>query len=311
MLPLYLAVFLFVLLMAVISVYGYRAYVRPGRIYDRVGGTAETSAVVEPVTLKPKDVVVRVFEQVGEQIPLSPAEQTVTRRDLVMAGFRSEGAIQIFYGVKVIFCVVMFLFALTIHRHVTENPVLRIVFLVFATGAGYYLPVMYLERQIKARQMKLRLSLPDALDMMVVSVEAGLGLDQAIQYVSRETEASHPELSDELSLVGLEMRAGKRRAEALRNLADRTGEGELRKLVAILVQTDRFGTSMGESLRTHSDFMRMRRKQEAEERAAKVGVKLVFPIFLFILPSMMIVTAGPAMLKMFDELFPMMQHFGK
>ena len=107
------------------------------------------------------------------------------------------------------------------------------------------------------------------------------------------------------------MRAGKRRAEALRNLADRTGEGELRKLVAILIQTDRFGTSMGESLRTHSDFMRLRRKQEAEERAAKVGVKLVFPIFLFILPSMMIVAAGPALLKVFQDLFPMMQNFGK
>jgi len=107
------------------------------------------------------------------------------------------------------------------------------------------------------------------------------------------------------------MRAGKRRAEALRNLATRTGEGELRKLVAILTQSDRFGTSMGESLRTHSDFMRLRRKQEAEERAAKIGVKLVFPIFLFILPSMMLVAAGPALLKIFEDLFPMMQSFGK
>jgi len=142
-------------------------------------------------------------------------------------------------------------------------------------------------------------------------VEAGLGLDQALQYVAREMEAMHPALADEIGLVGLEMRAGKRRSDALRNLADRTGEPELRKLVAILVQTDRFGTSMGESLRTHSDFMRMRRKQEAEERAAKVGVKLVFPIFLFILPSMMIVAAGPALMRLFTDLFPMMNNFGK
>ena len=221
-----------------------------------------------------------------------------------MAGFRSDGAIRIFFGIKVIFCVVMFVFALMLHRHVTDNPVLRIVFLVAATGLGYYAPGLYLESQVKKRQAKLRLSLPDALDMMVVSVEAGLGLDQALQHVAREIEETHPELSDELGLVGLEMRAGSRRAEALRNLADRTGEGELRKLVAILVQTDRFGTSMGESLRTHSDFMRLRRKQEAEERAAKVGVKLVFPIFLFILPSMMIVAAGPAMLKLFHGFVP-------
>ena len=129
--------------------------------------------------------------------------------------------------------------------------------------------------------------------------------------MSREMEHAHNELSDELGLVGLEMRAGKRRGEALKNLADRTGEPELRKLVAILIQTDRFGTSMGESLRTHSDFMRLRRKQEAEERAAKIGVKLVFPIFLFILPSMMVVAAGPALLKVFRDLFPMMQNFGK
>ncbi|HEX4136286.1 MAG TPA: type II secretion system F family protein [Bryobacteraceae bacterium] len=312
MLPILLAAFLFLLLMAVISVYGYRAYVRPSRIFDRVGGVAETTAdALEPVSVKPKDVVVRVFEQIGDQIPLTSADQNATRRDLVMAGFRSDGAVKIFFGIKVCFCVVMFLFALVMHRHVTDNPVLRIVFLVAATGLGYYAPGLYLESQVKKRQTKLRLSLPDALDMMVVSVEAGLGLDQALQHVGREIEESHPDLSDELGLVGLEMRAGSRRAEALRNLADRTGEGELRKLVAILVQTDRFGTSMGEGLRTHSDFMRLRRRQEAEERAAKVGVKLVFPIFLFILPSMMIVSAGPAMLKLFEELFPLMKNFGK
>ncbi len=311
MLPIVLSSFLFILLLTVITVYGYRAYVRPSRIYDRVGGVADIAVDPDSVSVKPRDVVVRVFEQIGEQIPLSPMEQTVTRRDLIMAGFRSDAAIRMFYGIKVMFCVVMFLFALTLHRHITDNPVLRIVFLVAATGFGYYAPALYLESLVKKRQTELRLSLPDALDMMVVSVEAGLGLDQALQYVSREIEQNHPGLSDELSLVGLEMRAGKRRGEALRNLADRTGEPELRKLVAILIQTDRFGTSMGESLRTHSDFMRLRRKQEAEERAAKVGVKLVFPIFLFILPSMMLVAAGPALLKVFQDLFPMMQNFGK
>jgi tight adherence protein C len=311
MLPVLLATFLFVLLMTVISVYGYRAYVRPSRIYDRVGGVVDAGASAEAVSAKPRDIVIRVFEQIGEQIPLSPADQTVTRRDLVMAGFRTDGSIRIFYGIKVAFCLVTFLFALLMKDHITDNPVLRIVFLLFATGLGYYMPVLYLESLVKKRHTVLRLGLPDALDMMVVSVEAGLGLDQALQYVSREVEHQHPELSEEFSLVGLEMRAGKRRSEALRNLADRAGEPELRKLVAILIQTDRFGTSMGESLRTHSDFMRIRRKQEAEERAAKVGVKLVFPIFFFILPSMMIVSAGPALLKVFRDLFPMMQNFGK
>ena len=145
---------------------------------------------------------------------------------------------------------------------------------------------------------------------MVVSVEAGLGLDQAIQHVGRELQESHPQLAEELSLITLEMRAGTRRSDALRNLAERTGEPEIRKLVAILIQNDRFGTSMGESLRSHSDFLRVRRRQEAEERAGKVGVKLVFPIFFFILPSMMIVAAGPGMLQLFKHLFPMMKQIG-
>ena len=182
--------------------------------------------------------------------------------------------------------------------------------MAFGIGAGWVLPRFFLEKKVAKRQEILRLSLPDALDLMVVSVEAGLGLDQAIQHVARELHPSHPDLSEEMSLVTLEMRAGKRRSEALRNFAERTGEAEIRKLVAILVQNDRFGTSMGESLRTHSDFMRMRRRQEAEERAGKVGVKLVFPIFFFILPSMLVVAAGPGILQVFKYLFPMMKQIG-
>jgi len=142
---------------------------------------------------------------------------------------------------------------------------------------------------------------------LVVSIEAGLGLDMAMQHVARELQVSHPELSEDLSLVTLEMRAGKRRSDALRNFAERTGESEVRKLVAILIQSDRFGTSMGESLRTHSDFMRVKRRQDAEERAGKVGVKLVFPIFFFILPSMLTVAAGPGILQIVKYLFPMMK----
>jgi tight adherence protein C len=238
-------------------------------------------------------------------------EQGVTRRDLTMAGFRSDNSVAIFYGAKVIGCVVMFLLALLFKDMVSPNMTPRMVILIGCTAFGYYFPTLGLEKLVKKRQLKLKQSLPDALDMMVIAVEAGLGLDQAMQYVAREITVGHPELADELGLVGLEMRAGKRRSEALRNLASRTGEPELRKLVAILTQSDRFGTSMGESLRTHSDFMRLRRKQDAEERAAKIGVKLVFPIFLFILPSMMLVAAGPALLKIFEEMFPMMNNFGK
>jgi tight adherence protein C len=164
---------------------------------------------------------------------------------------------------------------------------------------------------VAARQERIRLSMPDALDLLVVCVEAGLGLDQAIRNVADELRMTHKDISDELGLVNLEMRAGKRRADALRNLADRVGEAELKKLVAILIQADRFGVSVAESLRTHSDFMRVRRRQEAEERAGKVGVKLVFPIFFFILPSMLVVSAGPGLLQLFKNLFPMMKSYGQ
>ena len=171
------------------------------------------------------------------------------------------------------------------------------------------MPGLLLDRRVRRRQETIRLSLPDALDLMVVCVEVGLGLDQAFVNVSRELRESHPEVSEEFSLVTLEIRAGKRRAEALHNLADRTGEEELQKLVAILIQADRFGTSIAESLRTHADFMRIRRRQEAEERAGKVSVKLVFPIFFLILPSMLIVTAGPGLLQVMKYLFPLMKSF--
>lgn len=308
MLPTLLAGFLFALLLSVITFYGYRAYVRPARIYDRVGGHAE--ATVE-VTVSPGQKLASIFQAIGDKMPTSPGEDNVARRDLTMAGFRSDGAIPVFYGSKAIGCLVFFLLALMIKDSLASATMSRMVILIGLTAFGYYFPTLALEKLVKQRQTKLKNSLPDALDMMVIAVEAGLGLDQAMQYVAREIQIGHKELADELGLVGLEMRAGKRRAEAMRNLATRTGEPELRKLVAILTQSDRFGTSMGESLRTHSDFMRLRRKQEAEERAAKIGVKLVFPIFLFILPSMMLVAAGPALLQLFNNLFPMMDNFGK
>ncbi len=156
-----------------------------------------------------------------------------------------------------------------------------------------------LGRQVDARRERLRLSLADGLDLLVVCVEAGQGIDQAIRIVSRELEHSHRELSEELSLASLEMRAGTSRSDALMHLAERTGEAEMRKLVNVLIQTDRFGTSVGEALRSHTDYLRVRRTQEAEERAGKVGVKLIFPIFFCIMPSIMIVAAGPGMLKLF------------
>jgi tight adherence protein C len=157
------------------------------------------------------------------------------------------------------------------------------------------------------RQKGLQKGLSNALDLMVVCVESGLGLDQAIMQVAKDLEAAHPEISEEFALVNIEIKAGKRRIDALRNLAERTGVGDLKKLVAVLIQADRFGTGIAQSLRGHADFMRVQARQTAEEKAAKLGVKLVFPIFFCILPSLFVVTVGPVAMKIIRELIPMMK----
>lgn len=310
--PILIPIGLFALLMAGITIYGWRRYAKPGKIYEQLGQPVIRSshALLEDADKKEESAGMRMLRQIGERVPNSAADASELRRSLMMAGYRGDNAVSVFTGVRVLTACVLVLLVLTLGLF-RDNFMMRVLMLGMSGVMGWVGSGMVLERLIKARQERLRLSLPDALDLMVVSVEAGLGLDQAIQHVARELQLTHPEVSEEWGLVNLEMRAGKRRADALRNLAERTGEPELRKLVAILVQNDRFGTSMAESLRAHSDFMRTRRRQDAEERAGKVGVKLVFPIFFFILPSMMIVTAGPGMLQVFKQLFPMMERFGQ
>lgn len=298
----------FLLLMVSITWFGYLRYARAGQAYTELSREA-LGLPEEMEDTAPDSGVVRIIKLVGEQVPVSPDEVSMTRRYLIAAGYRGDSAVTIYAGLRVLFLVGMVLLALLSGVLFFTNPVLKFMPLFVAGILGLYLPNLILERMIVNRQEELRLSLPDALDLLVVCVESGLGLDQAILNVSRELKLTHRALAEELALVNLEMRAGKRRADALRNLADRTGENEIRKLVAIMIQTDRFGTSMADGLRTHSDFMRVRRRQEAEERAGKVGVKLVFPIFFLILPSMLVVAAGPGLLQVFKHLFPMMRNF--
>jgi tight adherence protein C len=296
---------LFLMLMIGISLFGYRRYVRPSRVHVQLGAPVVTGASrLELKTPRPK-ASVAILNRIGARLP-SGRNASVNTQALGMAGYRSPHALQVFQGLRLVAVTVGFLLALLM-RSGDSNPMMRILLLIGGAGIGWRIPGFLLKKRVAKRQERLKLSLPDALDLIIVSVEAGLGLDQAIQYVSAELREAHPELCEELQLVGLEMRAGLRRADALRLFAARTGEEEIERLVAILVQNDRFGTSMGESLRTHSQYLRTRRKQEAEERGAKVGVKLVFPIFFFIMPSMMIVAAGPGLLQLFKNLFPMMK----
>jgi tight adherence protein C len=292
-----------------IFLYGWARYLRPGRIYEQL---ADPFGPPPPAVSVPgREAILKLMDRLGRRIPCSPHESAMVRRDLLAAGFRSENAVHVYYGFRALSAATLLVASLWLRqRVVAENPVLATVLVVAGGFAGWALAAFVLEKRIARRRERLRLSLPDALDLLVISVEAGLGLDQAIQNVSRELENTHPELSEELGLVGLEMRAGKRRMDALKQLAERTGEPEIRKLIAILVQSDRFGTSMADSLRIHSDAMRVRRRQDAEERAGKVGVKLVFPIFFFILPSMLAVSAGPGLLQVFKHLFPTMRNIG-
>jgi len=294
--PLLFTACAFFMLMILMTWVAYRLFYKPSRFMKQLGApviTSESSVVAADLTeAEPRPLVTFLH----------------LRTDLIRAGFRSEHALAVLYGIRAIAAGVMAaLCFLLVMRLPNANLPMSVMLVVFGGVIGWILPKMLLERRAKQRQEIIRLSLPDALDLRVVSIEAGLGLDMALQHVARELQLSHPQLSEDLSLVTLEMRAGKRRADALRNFAERTGESEVRKLVAILVQSDRFGTSMGESLRTHSDFLRTRRRQEAEERAGKVGVKLVFPIFFFILPSMLVVAAGPGILQIVKYLFPMMK----
>src|SRR5579863_9243535 len=185
-----ISVVLFSLLMAAISVYGYRSYARPGRFLDRLGGPVlDSDAGLGVAASRAPEVgwVVRVIQQVGEKVPINPDDAGATHRDLIMAGYRSDYALKVFNGVKVSLAVLFVILALAF-RSVIPNPVLRVVALFFGAFMGYFVPSYILDKRIAKRQETLRLSLPDALDMMVVSIEAGLGLDQAIQHVGRELQ---------------------------------------------------------------------------------------------------------------------------
>jgi tight adherence protein C len=307
----YLIIAFFMVLTVAIAAFGYQRYARPGQVYERLGEPViESPTAGSPVESEArKQREFKIIQRVGDLMPVSSDESSMTRRMLTHAGFRSDNAVKIYYGIRLLSTAGMALVGLTLRNVVSANPSMHVVFPLGMALGGFILPNFLLEKKVKKRLEILKLALPDALDLMVIAVEAGLGLDQAIQYVATELRNAHKELTEEFVLTNLEIRAGQRRIDALKNLGERAGEPELKKLTAILIQNDRFGTSIAESLRQHSDYMRVRRRQEAEERAAKVGVKLVFPIFFFILPAMMLVCAGPGVLAVCKYLLPLMKGF--
>jgi len=294
---------LFALLVMVMSTLGVNLWVRPKAALDRVAGEI---AAAEHVMTHPSLAFREVMRKLGNVIPTSAKDSGLLQRRLQHAGFRNPNALRILYGVKgstaVLAPLLVLGFSLGFSLWTSDTA----SYLAGAAILGYVLPNEILRRLATRRQTRIKKGMANSLDLMVICVEAGLGLDQAIMQVSKEMQGPHPEISEEFGLVNLEMRAGMRRMEALRNMGHRTGVDEVKKLVAVLVQADRFGTSIASSLKGHSDYMRVTARQEAETKAAKIGVKLVFPIFFFILPSLFVVTVGPIIVRIFRELLPMM-----
>jgi len=237
---------------------------------------------------------------IGEMLPRSPAEMSRQERKLAQAGIRRKDAVFLLNGAHVLIAV-LFLLVFATRGYLYRHPVLFVLLSILGAAA---LPDIWLKSKTQKRQTNIQNALPDAMDLAVISVEAGLGLDQALMRVGQEISVAHPELADELALRNLEVNMGRSRSDAFRNLADRTGVEDLKALVAILIQTDRFGTSVGQALRTFSDSLRVKRRQRAEEQAAKLAIKMVLPMVLFIFPGVFIVILGPAFIKIIRELLP-------
>ena len=240
------------------------------------------------------------LQNFGERVSSGRKDLFETRQKLIRAGYRSQDAVPIYYSLRVLSLVVG---AIVI---ISMVPSLQGRNLLMWVGAGglvfWMLPAGALRRKIRLRQKEIQIALPDALDMLVICVEAGLGLNQALVRVSEEVETMSSVLSEELQIVNLEMRAGTPREDALRNLGERTDVPDLRALATMLIQTDRFGTSIAQALRVHSDTLRTKRRQRAEEAAAKTTIKMVPPLVFFIFPAIFVVVLGPAMLHLMNEL---------
>lgn len=296
---------LFLLVVVGLAAAGMKIWVRPKEAMERVVGGGDAN---DSIPLHPSLAMHALIAKLGNFIPQSPKDVTVMQKRLIRAGIRNEGALKLLYGAKAFFGVALPVTTAFFVIPAAYDPGNKFVILLVAAGIGFFGPNEYVRRLASKRQHEIARGLPNALDLLVVCVESGLGLDQAILQVSKELDEAHPEISEEFGFVNLELKAGKRRVEALRNLGERTGVDDLKKLVAVLIQADRFGTGVAQSLRAHSDFMRVQTRQIAEEKAAKLGVKLIFPIFFCILPSLFVVTVGPVVMKIMRELVPMMQN---
>jgi len=235
--------------------------------------------------------------QLDNVLPKTQEELSVQQQRLVRAGYRNESALRVFRGAKIVTPIVLCLVLLACGA-MSENA---FVAWALGLGGGFILPDFWLGRMIARRQKRIRLSLPDALDFMVICIEAGLSLDQSLAKTAEELKRAHPALSDELDVVVLEVRAGRPRSDAWRQFGERTGVDSVRVLATVLIQAEQLGTSVSKTLRVHSETLRTKRRQQIEEQAAKTTVKLVFPLALCIFPSLFVVVLGPAAIIMAES----------
>jgi tight adherence protein C len=243
-----------------------------------------------------------VVQAFGESIQERSGTPSALRLRLIQAGYPSAAAVPLFLGTRILLPAALGIGSLLLFPILGVSAIKAILGVVYFTGLGYVLPTLVVGMRVKRRQKEMQRALPDALDMLVVSVEAGLGLNQALVRVADEIFRLSPVLSEQMTLVNLEIRAGTAREEALRNLADRTGLADIASLTGMLIQTDRFGTSVAQALRIHADTMRTKRRQRAEEAAAKTTIKLIFPLVFCIFPALFVVILGPAMIQIMQAL---------
>jgi len=300
-----------VFLLVCVLVYGMYKILSPSRTHvqqrldnmkkDRVsgmGGDIRIDSSVEEETPVKKTV-----EMVGTALPLSKQTISKVRLLLIQAGYRRPSAPAVFFGAKAVLA--GGLFALMFMYSASSNHDLRqsLMFGLIGLIVGLLLPNLWLRSKLKKRQLIIFHTLPDILDLMTVCVEAGLGLDATVIKITEESQFENNVLAKEFAQVSREIRAGKPRSDALRDLGERTGVEDVRSLVALLIQTERLGASLSRSLRVHSDSLRTKRRQLAEEAAAKTSIKLVFPLAFFIFPALLVVLLGPAVIVLFNQLF--------
>ncbi|MFT4978221.1 MAG: tight adherence protein C [Myxococcota bacterium] len=301
--PYFLGFIAFAILMTMLSfVYAVRLLLNPertaqDRIADLTGGRNELPGLIE------SESVQKVTGNLSSlAAPSSEDQQNLVRTWLIQAGFRSRGNLETYSAIRAGLAVCLPLLSIPIMQQ--AQPIYVLFFVMLLATIGYYVPVVYVNSKMKARKKALLKPFPDAMDLLVSSVEAGLGVDAAFQRVAKEIENAAPVLSRELQMVNHEVAAGIPRIDALRRLDKRTGLQEVNSLVNVLTQADRFGTSIAQSLRVHSELVRTKRMLEAEEQAAAISPKLTVGMIIFILPSLFVVLVGPAVINVIRKLLP-------